>query len=148
MDQYFADACSTAQSDGYCSSRNNHRQPAAVSVLFATPSSPGSERPPWLGNCEQLGCRQSLMNATAEHPGLELDFLDGLFDLNSSRLAKYNVIVLFISPQTIRTLQETSKQDVPDEKILNTTIERFIPTISNFVQRGGGVLLFPSEQNW
>ena len=117
-------------------------------VLFATPSSPGAERPPWLSYCEQAGCAHSLLNATAEDPGFELDFLDGMYDLNASRLAKYNAIVLFISPQTIRTLQETSKQDEPGEKILNATIARFFPTVHDFVEKGGGVFLFPSEQNW
>ena len=133
------------------------RRPA---VLFATAANPGDCAPPWLGYCEQLGCMSELRNAAAGTTdagaaaaapgalGFELDFLDGLNDLTSARLRQYDAVVLFFSPGSLDTLQHTAKEDVPTEAMLNATIERFVPTVSDFVQRGGGVLLFPSEQNW
>ena len=106
------------------------------SILWATAANVGTGVPPWDGYVEQA-LAASFMNAsTGLDPGFEMDFLDGLNDLNSSRLAHYDAVVLFVSPRALALLQQTSKEDLPSEVMLNATIERFVPTILDFANRG------------
>jgi hypothetical protein len=121
--------------------------PPRPAVLFATAANVGTGVPPWVGYVERAFV-SGLMSKTKSDPGFEVDFLEKLNDLNSSRLSQYNVVVLFISPASLALLQQSSKEDIPSEMMLNATIQRFLPTILNFTNRGGGVFLFPSEQNW
>lgn len=135
----------SARSDSDELPASRGRRPA---ILWATAANTGTGVPAWDGYCEQT-LAFSLMNAsTGLDPGFEVDFLDGLNDLNSTRLRQYNAVVLFVSPGALALLQKTSKEDVPSEAMLNATIAGFVPAILDFVSTGGGVFLFPSEQNW
>ena len=42
----------------------------------------------------------------------------------------------------------SAAEDEPTVDIDPEAVARFVPAVSTFVRRGGGVLLLPSEQNW
>ena len=119
------------------------------SVLFATPGVHNTYTPAWLGFVEPRFVR-SLTGAASSGGGMEVDFLDTLNDLNGSRLALYDAVVLFVSPRAVVELQKfgSAAEDEPTVHIDPEAVARFVPAVSTFVRRGGGVLLLPSEQNW
>ena len=118
-----------------------------AAILFATPNPGGSGAPPWaqFANLQYL---HALHNRSAADGGFEVDFTNSLNDMTAARLSKYNVLVCFVEPGALIQLQQISKEDVPSDQIMSNTTQAFLPTVRDFVQRGGGVFLFPSEQNW
>jgi hypothetical protein len=117
------------------------------SILFATYANTGTGSPAWNGYIDPSFVAY-LMNGTASDSGVEVDFLDSMNDFNSTRLVRYNAVVLFVSPHAVTVGQHTSKEDVPSEIMRNETINSFTPVIEEFVRLGGGVFLFPSETGW
>lgn len=113
-------------------------------ILFATFAN--GNGPAWDGYVEQAFAAELINGSTSERR-FEVDFLDAFADLNTSRLEQYNALVLFQSPGSVAEMQRTFKEDVPGEAMSNASIDSFVPTVREFVQRGGGVMLFPSEEN-
>lgn len=120
---------------------------ARPAILFGTPSPGGSGTPPW-ANFVSLDFMKGLYNKSAVDGGFEVDFTESLNDMTPALLQHYNALVLFVEPGALKELQEVSKEDVPYDQMTSSTIQAFAPMVRGFVQQGGGVLLFPSEQNW
>jgi len=91
---------------------------------------------------------KGLYNKSAADGGFEVDFTESLNDMTPARLQQYNALVMFVEPAALVTLQEVSKEDVPNDPITNSTIQAFVPMVQDYVKKGGGIFLFPSEQNW
>ena len=99
---------------------------SAPSVLFASPSFGTSNV---YVNLEYL---RSLLNDTSAP--LQVDYTSSLAQLNRSRIFAYNALVLYSSPTT-------GKWGQPDGGYDKT----WAPLVAEYVSKGGGVLLFPSE---
>lgn len=101
-------------------------------VLFCAPAVPwaGGGGNEWF----DLAYLSALANATNQRGGLEIDYTENLSELNRSRLFSYNAIVLFRSP---RLAEAAGSGYDPAWGAL----------ADEYVRRGGGVLLFPSETN-
>jgi hypothetical protein len=126
--------------------------PPRPAILFATPSAGGSEAPPW-ANWVSLEYMKGLYNKSTADGGFEIDFTESLNDMTPARLQHYNALVMpmFVEPAALKELQEVSKEDVPDggpAQMTNRTLQAFVPMVQNFVEQGGGIFMFPSEQNW
>ncbi len=99
---------------------------ARPSVLFASPS--GAEG-------VDLDYLRELANQ-----GFEVDYTDKLDELTRDRIRKYNVLVLFVTPDTFE-VSDTQRASSPDR------VESFVRLIDEFVADGGGVFLMPGETN-
>jgi hypothetical protein len=120
---------------------------ARPAILFATPSAGGSGAPPW-SSFVSLDYMEGLYNNSAADGGFEVDFTESLNDMTPARLRQYNALVMFVEPAALVTLQKVTKEDVPNDQITNSTIQTFVPMVQDFVKKGGGIFMFPSEQNW
>jgi hypothetical protein len=136
----------TALAGGARSARGAAASPRPA-ILFATPNPGGSGAPPW-ANFVSLDYMKGLYNKSAPDGGFEVDFTETLNDMTPERLRHYNALVMFVEPGALVELQEVSKEDVPNDQIANNTIQAFVPAVQDFVKKGGGIFMFPSEQNW
>ena len=100
---------------------------AAPSVLFASPTFGTSNV---YINLEYL---KSLHNGDTSAP-LQVDYTSSLGQLNRSRIFAYNALVLYSSPTTGKWGQPGGGYD-----------KTWAPLVAEYVSKGGGVLLFPSE---
>ena len=75
--------------------------------------------------------------------GFEVDFLEPaseLFNLTPEKLAKYNVVALYATPDAIRVCNENQRSS-PE------LVAKFRDMVEGYLAKGGGVLLIPPEGN-
>lgn len=98
------------------------------SILFGSPQGVGSG---WI----------DLQYLTELHArGFEVDYTDSLADLTWDHIKRYNVVVLYTTPDAFDVAlrnQPTSKEKT----------DAFIAIIEKYVEAGGGVFLMPMEQS-
>ena len=110
--------------------------PSPPSLLFGTPSAPGGFPAEWVG--------MDFLRDLYTTAGIEVDFTFGLGELNRSRLFNYTAVVLFESPgqSILRNEPQTPM------KVTTQLAKEFPSLLADYVAAGGGVLLFPTDDNW
>jgi len=72
--------------------------------------------------------------------GFEVDYTDRLDELTRDRIRHYNVLVLFVTPDSLEVCDNQNSSSPARN-------ESFVSIVEEFVQNGGGVLLMPGEMN-
>eukprot|EP01052_Picozoa_sp_SAG31_P021496 SAG31_NODE_1665_length_7585_cov_6.666711_7_plen_241_part_00 len=114
--------------------------PASRSMLVCCPSGSGSFPIGWFA----LSWLRSLDVAT--------DFTSSLTECNATRISAYSAVLLFESPAgalardgwiTVEWMMDEQRPPVTAK-----FAETFPTMLGSYVRRGGGLFLYPSEDNW
>lgn len=110
------------------------------SILFAAPQPLGEG---WVN----LDLMRALHNGSwAAGLAWSVDFTTGLAELNHSRLFRYNAVVLFVSPIAAAAMNAKGV-GVHLPPVSPGQIRTFGTAVREYVEAGGGLLLYPSEMN-
>jgi hypothetical protein len=96
------------------------------SILFASPNGAGGIDVDYLRELRR--------------DGLEVDYTDSLDDLTRDRIQKFNVLVLFLTPDA-HAVTQLAQQSSPRR------VDVFNRLVDGYLADGGGVLLMPGESN-
>ena len=116
-----------------------------LAVFWAGVSADAAEQKPSILFCSPGGTKGTALNMTyvkeLHAQGFEVDYtesLDEFFGLAPARINKYNVLVIYITPNAFRTCHQNLRTDPELAK-------RFATMIDTYVTAGGGVLLIPES---
>eukprot|EP01048_Picozoa_sp_COSAG05_P009115 COSAG05_NODE_728_length_7700_cov_14.555979_4_plen_1006_part_00 len=104
-----------------------------ASILFCSPYGLLKTTNGWL----DLGLLRLMRNGSFDEAEFEVDWTETLDDMNKTRLFKYNAVVLFKSPDSLDSYPPYSA----------ATRTAFMPLLTEYMQAGGGVLLYPTEES-
>eukprot|EP01051_Picozoa_sp_SAG22_P004320 SAG22_NODE_229_length_14598_cov_13.257052_1_plen_1357_part_00 len=110
--------------------------PPPRSVLFCTPSGPQEHGAQWVS----YGYMQALLS----NHSINVDFTSSIGELNRSRLSQYTALVLFETPAA--ALQR--KFGEQGHGVGPAVAKAFPAAVKDFTSRGGGVMLFASDDDW
>ena len=112
---------------------------AVPSLLVGCPQTPT----PFPGQWISMGWMKAIANGSATGTPIQVDFATALSDLNRSRVFNYSAVLLFESPGASLARGEPQNPPVPP-----TLGSSFASMLQEYVQQGGGVFLFPSDDDW
>ena len=120
----------TAVAVGGGSNNSKHRP----SVLFCTPEGLFAQSRTWV----DLEFLRGMHNKSDSDLGFEVDWTASLADINQTRIARYDALVLWVSAASLSIRPNPASP---------ATQAGFAGVILDYIGQGGGVLLFPTETN-
>jgi hypothetical protein len=115
--------------------------PAGPSILIACPQTPSTFPGDWIS----MGWMRALANGTHGAP-VQVDYTTSLSELNRTRLSRYTSVLLFESPAG--ALARSEAQGGPEGPLTPAGAAGFTGELGEYVSKGGGLFIFPSEDNW